>query len=100
MWGSVFGGLGVCVVAASIRAVAWLRSEISRPGFASAGFRFARCGPFCGWLSRDIRNQDWIIWCVKQQRMFRGPTPDAFYWIPSHESREECIRLGDPHFRH
>jgi hypothetical protein len=26
--------------------------------------------------------------------MFRGSTPDAFLWVASSESKEECIQLG------
>jgi hypothetical protein len=67
---------------------------MSRPSFVSSGFEFSRCGPFEGWLSRDPTNDDWILWSLKEQRMFRGSTPDAFLWVASSESKEECIQLG------
>jgi hypothetical protein len=91
---TVLFGFGFLTGAAAYRSVRWVREEMSRPSFVSSGFEFARCGPFEGWLNRDPTNDDWIIWSLKEQRMFRGPTPDAFLWVYSPESKEECIQLG------
>jgi hypothetical protein len=91
--------VGLIAGALIYRAVAWLRWELARPSFLRAGFEYARCGPFEGWLNRDCHNDDWIIWSIKHQCMFRGDTPDAFHWVPCQESREQCIRLGKPRRR-
>jgi hypothetical protein len=90
----VLFGIGIMIGAVAYRSVRWFRQEMSRPSFVSSGFEFARCGPFEGWLNRDPANDDWIMWSHKEQRMFRGSTPDAFLWAESPESKEQCIQLG------
>jgi hypothetical protein len=91
----VCGVVGLFLLVASVRAVAWVREEMSKPSFVSSGFVFERCGPYQGWLNRDPHNGDWIMWDTKQHRMFRGSTNDAFHWVPSSESKSECIRIGN-----
>ena len=86
--------VGVLAGALLFSSFRWLRVQMRKPSFRSAGFTFERCGPHRGWLSRDPSNGDWIMWNVKEHRMYRGATPDALLWMRSPESEGECIELG------
>ena len=91
---SLLVGVGVVVGSLAVWALGWVKAQMAKPSFRSSGFEYARCGPFTGWLSRDWNNNDWIIWCVSERKMYRGSTPDAFKWTASPESEEECRLLG------
>ncbi len=64
------------------------------PVFLRAGFTFERSGNIEGWLGRDPYSDDWILWSDKTQQMYRSRDGQNPFWVPSPESREECLKLG------
>ncbi len=50
--------------------------------------------PHLGWVGRDGSNDDWVLWSVADQRMYRATSVEPSKWMASDETRAECLHLG------
>ena len=63
-------------------------------GFFKAGFTYEKAGNLEGWLTRDPYTNDWILWSLKTNQIYRRSDWHSGHWQPSPESKEQCLKLG------
>lgn len=94
---SILLSIGAVIIVVVLRAVWWVSGEVKKPSFPAAGFVYRRCGPHLGGVGRDGFNNDWILWSVADQRMYRATSLEPSKWMASDETRAECLHLGRLH---
>jgi hypothetical protein len=50
-----------------------------------------------GWMTRDPRSHDWILWDIQRNRMMRldDEAPKSEPWRPSEETLPEFLKLAE-----
>jgi hypothetical protein len=96
---TVLIGFGIFLGVFTYRSIRWLKRDMAKPGFKSSGFVYTICGHDEGWLNRDPKTDQRILWSVKHQCMYREQGPGSDIWIGSPETMEECIQLGGAYMR-
>ena len=91
---SILLSIGAVIIVVVLRAVWWVSREVKTPSFPAAGFVYRRSGSHLGWVSRDGSNDDWILWSVADQCMYRATSLEPSKWMASDETRAECLHLG------
>lgn len=86
--------IGLLLAWLACRVYVWVTDLVLTLRFSRAGFTWERSG----WLSRDANNDDWILWDLKNRRMFRTSDSDT-QWRLSEESLGQCLKLGHEYMK-